>query len=96
MIYLLAAAAVTGMLGFMFFRIAYTLRQERVRNQREATRGQHSFTKRDRARLLLRQAFKAPQDAAWQADVPEGSFSRGRNAETAIREETAKGTESGS
>ena len=91
--YFLAASAVVGMLGFMFFRAAYTLRQERVQNQRDATRGQHSFTRRDRARLLLRQAFKPVSDAAWQAEVPEGSFSRGRNAETVIREETAKGTE---
>jgi hypothetical protein len=71
MMYFLAASAVVGMLGFMFFRAAYTLRQERVQNQRDATRGQHSFTRRDRARLLLRQAFKPVPDAAWQAEAPK-------------------------
>jgi hypothetical protein len=71
MIYLVSAFIVVGMLGFMFFRVAYSLRPERVRNQREATRGKHAFTRVDRARFLLRRAFTPVEDPSWQIEVPD-------------------------
>jgi len=70
MIYFVSALAVLGMLGFMFYRVAYSLRKERVRNQREASRGKHSFTRIDRARLLLRRAF-TPAEDAWEVEAKE-------------------------
>lgn len=71
MIYFASALAVLAMLGFMFFRVTYSLRKERISNEREATRGQHAFTRKHRARMLLGRAFKPPEEAAWQAAATE-------------------------
>ena len=61
MIYPILAATVLGMVGYMFWLAAYAMRKERVRNQREATRGRHAFTPIHRARLLLQRAFGSPE-----------------------------------
>jgi hypothetical protein len=71
MLYLVLAAAVAAMLGFMFFRVAFAMRKDRVRSEREATRGQHAFTRNHRARMLLRRAFQLPEDADWQEEAKE-------------------------
>jgi hypothetical protein len=71
MLYLVLAAAVAATLGFMFFRVAFAMRRERIGNEREATRGQHAFTRKHRARMLLRRAFETPEDAAWQGEAKE-------------------------
>ncbi len=69
MIYPILAAAVLGMVGYMFWAAAYAMRKERVRNQREATRGQHAFTRMHRARLLLQRAFGFPEEPSWQPAI---------------------------
>lgn len=66
MIYPILAAAVLGMIGYMFWLAAYAMRKERIRNQREATRGQHAFTRIHRARLLLQRAFGSTEEPSWQ------------------------------
>ena len=71
MIYLVLAAAVLGMFGYMFWGAAYAMRKERVRNQREATRGRHAFTRKHRARMLLRRAFGDPEEPVWQPAMLE-------------------------
>jgi hypothetical protein len=71
MIYLILAAAVLGMIGYMFWSAAFAMRRERVRNQREATRGRHAFTRMHRARLLLQRAFGSPEEPSWQPAMLE-------------------------
>lgn len=71
MIYPLLAAAVLGMFGYMLWSAAYAMRKERIRNQREATRGRHAFTRMHRARLLLQRAFGNPEEPAWQPAMLE-------------------------
>ena len=71
MIYALLPAAVIGMVGYMFWRAAFGMRRERVRNQREATRGRHAFTRMHRARLLLQRAFGAPEDPVCEPELLE-------------------------
>ncbi|MDB5668069.1 MAG: hypothetical protein JWL74_1019 [Alphaproteobacteria bacterium] len=66
MIYSILATAVLGMFGYMFWGAAYAMRRERIRNQREATRGRHAFTRIHRARMLLRRAFGEPEEEVWQ------------------------------
>ncbi len=65
MIYPVLAIAVLGMVGYMFWSAAYAMRKERIRNQREATRGVHAFTRKHRARLLLQRAFGSPEEPSW-------------------------------
>ena len=71
MIYPILASAVLGMFGYMFWGAAYAMRKERIRNQREATRGVHAFTRKHRARLLLQRAFGAPEEPSWQPAMLE-------------------------
>ena len=71
MIYPILAAAVLGMVGYMFWCAAYAMRKERIRNEREATRGRHAFTRMHRARLLLQRAFGSPEEPSWQPVILE-------------------------
>lgn len=71
MIYPVLATAVLGMFGYMFWSAAYAMRKERIRNQREATRGRHAFTRKHRARMLLQRAFGNPEEPAWQPAMLE-------------------------
>lgn len=71
MIYPILAATVLGMVGYMFWAAAYAMRKERILNQREATRGQHAFTRMHRARLLLQRAFGSPEEPTWQPAMLE-------------------------
>ena len=79
MIYPILAAAVLGMVGYMFWLAAYAMRKERVRNQREATRGRHAFTPIHRARLLLQRAFGSPEEPSWQPAMLERLGDRARH-----------------
>lgn len=71
MIYPVLATAVLGMFGYMFWGAAYAMRRERIRNEREATRGRHAFTRIHRARMLLRRAFGDPEEPVWQPAMLE-------------------------
>ena len=71
MIYPILASAVLGMFGYMFWGAAYAMRKERIRNQREATRGVHAFTRKHRARLLLQRAFGEAEEPVWQPAMIE-------------------------
>lgn len=78
MIYPILAAAVLGMVGYMFWLAAYAMRKERIRNQREATRGQYAFTRIHRARLLLQRAFGPAEEPNWQPAMLERLGDRSR------------------
>ena len=71
MIYALLPAAVLAMVGYMFWLAAFGMRRERVRNQREATRGRHAFTRRHRARMLLQRAFGLPEGPVCDPELLE-------------------------
>ncbi len=59
--YLLAAATLT-MMGYMLWVTMFRLRRDRVRGEREATRGKFAFRPRERVRLLLNRAFRPSAD----------------------------------
>lgn len=50
--------AVFLMLAYMFVRVFIMLRRDRVRAERELTRGKHAFTPKHQARFLLKRAFQ--------------------------------------
>jgi hypothetical protein len=54
--------AVLAMLAFMFVKVALMLRRDRIRTERERTRGKHAFTPKHRARFLLDRAFRPKFD----------------------------------
>jgi hypothetical protein len=64
MVSLLLGSAVVAMLAFMFVKVAIMLRRDRIRSERERTRGQHAFTPKHRARFLLKHAFQRQSDEA--------------------------------
>jgi hypothetical protein len=70
-ILILIPSLVVGMLGFMFWRAAVRLRHDRVRTERELTRGRHGFTPRQRIRFLLERAFhvRADDEPDWQTEL---------------------------
>ncbi|HWH22250.1 MAG TPA: hypothetical protein VNT25_03020, partial [Allosphingosinicella sp.] len=55
-------AAVFLMLAYMFARVVLMLRRDRIRTERELTRGKHAFTPKHRARFLLTRAFEPRAD----------------------------------
>ena len=84
MIYV-ASAATALMLGYVFWLAVFRLRHDRVRSERERTRGKHVFRRpQDRARFLLNRTFTAPPDKPeWEeplvaslAEVPAPGTSR--------------------
>ena len=65
MIYFLAFATLS-MMGYMAWQIVFRLRPERIRYQRHATRGKHSFRPKEKMRFLLHKAFGTPdQHPEW-------------------------------
>lgn len=61
------AAAIAAMWGYIVL-LTLRLRHDRVKTQREQTRGRFAFRRRDRARFLLGRAFgKAPDRPEWEA-----------------------------
>ena len=60
------AAAIAAMWGYILV-LTLRLRHERVRTQRQQTRGKFAFRPRDRARFLLTRSFKSvPEKADWE------------------------------
>ena len=69
---------VIGMLAYMFWRTAAQMRRDRVRHERETTRGRHAFTPKHRLRFLLNRASRTGEDEpGWQAEL-RGSLDRVR------------------
>ncbi|WP_106638835.1 hypothetical protein [Allosphingosinicella vermicomposti] len=70
MVYAAIPLIILGALGYMFWRAAARMRWDRIRNERQATRGRHAFTRFHRARFLLDKAFKPRLDEPrWQAEL---------------------------
>lgn len=67
MLYLLATAT-AAMTGTIFWMAAYRMRPERVRSERERTRGKHAFRPKERAKFLLSRSFAVPPDTPDWAD----------------------------
>jgi hypothetical protein len=62
----LLAAAITAMWIYIVV-LTLRLRRDRVKTQRELTRGKYAFRRRDRVRFLLGRAFgTAPERAEWE------------------------------
>lgn len=61
------AAATLAMMGYMLGLTMFRMRRDRVRAEREVTRGMFAFRPRERARLLLNRAFApAIEKAPWE------------------------------
>jgi hypothetical protein len=56
MIYLIPAAT-AAMLGYVFWLAVFRLRRERVRSERELSRGKFAFRPKERLRFLLGRSF---------------------------------------
>lgn len=74
------AAAIAAMWGYILW-LTLRLRRDRVKTQRELTRGRFAFRRRDRIRFLLGRAFgAAPDRPEWEeamlARMNEGPSSR--------------------
>ena len=66
MIYLIPAAT-AAMLGYMLWSTVFRLRHDRVRTERDLTRGKFAFRARERVRLLLSRSFRIADDKAeWE------------------------------
>ena len=64
--YLLAAATLT-MMGYMLWVTMFHLRRDRVRGEREASRGRFAFRPRERLGLLLKRAFRpSAENPQWE------------------------------
>ena len=64
--YLLASATL-AMMGYMLWVTMFRLRRDRVRAEREVTRGKFDFRPRKRVRLLLNAAFRpSVEKAEWE------------------------------
>ena len=80
------------MLGYMYWLLVFRLRRDRVKAERERTRGKFAFRRpRDRVRFLLKRTFNpAPDKPEWEdallsslAEAPADSATGeepGRNA----------------
>ncbi len=59
---------IAAMLAYIFWRCAFRLRRDRVKQARQATRGRFDLSPRQRARLLLERAFGLPERKKdWEA-----------------------------
>lgn len=56
------APLTAGMLAYMVWMLVFRLRHDRVRTERQLTRGKFAFGPRERARLLLKNAFGVSND----------------------------------
>lgn len=66
MIYFLSFATL-AMLGYMMWRVIFSLRHDRVKTQRVHTRGKHAFRPKEKARFLLKRAFGVtPDKPEWE------------------------------
>lgn len=66
MIYVIAVATL-AMLAYVFWLAAFRMRRERVRSQREQSRGKFAFRAKDRLRFLLGRSFGvAPDKPDWE------------------------------
>lgn len=61
MFYLIPAATI-AMLAYMLFRTAFLMRRDRVRAQREQTRGKFTFRPQAKMRFLLNRAYTVRDD----------------------------------
>ena len=58
------------MLGYMAWAIVFRMRRDRIRTERELTRGKATFRPMHRMQFLLRRSFEPPQDSpAWERDL---------------------------
>lgn len=70
MLHTLIPFIVLAMLAYMFWRLAVRLRPDRIRAERELTRGKHAFRPRERIRFLLKRAFHVKEDEPpWQSEL---------------------------
>ena len=61
---------IAAMLAFIFWRAAFRLRPDRVKQAREATRGRFDLSPRQRVKLLLDRAFNLPErNKDWEAPL---------------------------
>jgi hypothetical protein len=84
MLYFLTAAT-TAMLGFMVWTTVFRMRHDRVRTQRQLTRGKFAFRARERARLLLNKAFQVADDNPEWQDELVSTLDRARAASKDVR-----------
>lgn len=61
MIYLVALVT-AAMLGFMLWSTLFRLRRDRVKAERDLTRGKFAFRPKERLRFLLGRSFKVSED----------------------------------
>lgn len=65
MIYIVSTATLI-MLGYMMWRASVRLRHDRVKTERQLTRGRHAFRPMDRIRFLLGRSFRLEDKAEWE------------------------------
>ena len=66
MIYLIPAAT-AAMIAYVFWLAVFRLRRERVKSERELSRGKHAFRPKDRLRFLLGRSFGvSPERPEWE------------------------------
>lgn len=69
MVYILILAIV-AMLGYMLWSTSVRLRHDRVKTERERTRGKFTFRPRERIRFLLKRSFDVEkEEAEWEAPL---------------------------
>jgi hypothetical protein len=58
------------MLGYMAWAIVFRLRRDRIKTERELTRGKAVFRPMHRMQFLLRRSFEPPQDSPdWEREL---------------------------
>jgi hypothetical protein len=69
MIYAIPAAT-AFMLGYIMWSAAFRMRRDRIKSQRESTRGKFAFRPKDRLRFLLSRSFPLPEDKpGWEEPI---------------------------
>jgi hypothetical protein len=69
MLYLVPVLTLS-MLGYMAYAIVFRLRRDRIKTERELTRGKAVFRPMHRMQFLLRRSFEPPQDKPdWEQEL---------------------------
>ena len=76
MTYFLIPAIIIAMLGYMFWSTIFRLRHDRVRTQRDQTRGKFAFRPRERMRFLLNRAFHVSDEKSEWESALVGSLAK--------------------
>lgn len=70
MLYILIPVTIAAMLAYMIWSTGFRLRKDRIRSQRDRTRGKFAFRPRERIRFLLGRSFPVSEDKPeWETSL---------------------------